>query len=289
MVKEDFSDKIFLITIDKPQYIMEIGESLYGEKRSTYPKLMGEKGAIKRCETKGLIQKATIPPPDDKPSGFDKRVYYSANMEIIYNNILDRIELFDQEKTRVHELITHPKFKSCINDLSVFIDYPNQHIDAFEFITEFIGYFSANIYMIKNYGNYYQDKITSSFNVKKHLKNWFEYDMNDIKKTQKKAEKKGFNKHTFLEENKELYSRIFPESKSITKEIKGELVNHFYELLKEYWVLPEPLLKKLTGVIPVHKYIFLNFMTTGFVTADISNQLVIDKLLKIVKPKIRLK
>ena len=82
MAKDEISHKIYLIAFDKPKFVMEMGEIIYGEKRATYPKLMGESGAIKRCLNNGWIKKVTIEPPDDKPPGFEKRDYYIAKSNL---------------------------------------------------------------------------------------------------------------------------------------------------------------------------------------------------------------
>jgi len=92
MAKEELTHKVYLATFGRPRYIMEIGEMIYGVKKDTYPKLMGENGAIKKCLKRGWIKKIDMPTPEEKPPGFDKRIYYQAEIEPIIDSIMKRIE-----------------------------------------------------------------------------------------------------------------------------------------------------------------------------------------------------
>ena len=286
MAKDELSHKIYLITFNKPKYVMEIGEEIYGKpRRLTYPKLMGESGAIKRCLKKKWIKKVSVEPPEDKPLGFEKRDYYIANKDILLKNIENNIKLDGTDRKAISKILNDEIFKACIGDLSNFIDYPNQDIDAIEYINDMIGYLCAYIYMVKNYGNFFGKKIKKLLPSKKAAPNLHKLSMKDLDKYQEKMEERGFDKDKFLEENKILYNKLIPGSKTITRKIKGDLVNHYIDLCKEFFVLPSQTIKKLSGIIPVHKHIFLNYMAGGFIYAESSNHLVLKKVIDIIKPK----
>ncbi|UCD13379.1 MAG: hypothetical protein JSW60_07425, partial [Thermoplasmatales archaeon] len=125
MAKEELDSKIYLITFNQPKYVMEIGEIIYGEPRDTYPKLMGKLGAIKRCLKNGWIKETSVEPPEDKPLGFEKRDYYIANKDVILKHIENKIKLDGTERKILSKILNDEIFKTCIGDLSNFIDYPN--------------------------------------------------------------------------------------------------------------------------------------------------------------------
>jgi hypothetical protein len=287
MAKDELSHKIYLITFKQPKFVMEIGEIIYGESRATYPKLMGEKGAIKKCLNNGWIKGASVEPPDKKPLGFEKRDYYIANSDIILKHIENKINLDKVERRDILKILNSENFKKCIGDLSNFIDYPNQDIDAIEYITDMIGFLCAYIYMVKNYGNFFGKKIKKLLPSKKAAPNLHKLGMKDLDKCQEMMEERGFDKDKFLEENKILYNKLIPGSKTITKKIKGELVEHYIDLSKNFFVLQSQIIKKLSGMIPVHKHIFLNYMAGGFIYAENSNHLVLKKVIDIIKLKKR--
>ena len=62
--------------------------------------------------------------------------------------------------------------------------------------------------MIKNYGNYFNSKISKLFPSKKQLPNWYNLGMKDLDRMQKEVEKKGFDKDKFLEDNKQIYAQL---------------------------------------------------------------------------------
>jgi len=285
LVKEELSHKIYLITFDKPKYVMEIGEIIYGKPRDTYPKLMGKSGAIKRCLKKGWIKKISVEPPDDKPLGFEKRDYYIANKGMLLKNIENKIKLDGTDRKAISKILNDEIFKTCMGDLSNFIDYPNQDIDAIEYITDMIGFLCAYIYMVKNYGNFFERKIRNLLPSKKVARNLHNIGMKDLDKCQEMMEEIGFDKDKFFKENILLYNKLIPSHKKITKKIKFELVEHYIDLSKEFLVLPSQTIKKLSGIIPVYKHIFLNYMAGGFMYAENSNHLVLKKVIDTIRPK----
>lgn len=279
MAKEELSDKIYLITFDKPKYIMEIGEILYNEQRATYPKLMGEKGAIKKCLEKGLIKKTSVDIPKEKPLGFEKREYYISNIVPIIKEIEKQVDLTDEEKKDLLNLFDTDVFRTAIGDTSRFIDFKNRSINAFEIINDLIGYLCVYIFMIKNYGTYFNKKTSKLFPPKKPAPNLYKMGLDDLELLQKEVHKKGFDEDKFMEYNRYLYEKLIPKSNDY-KIAKGELLKHYFELSKRFYVLPFNLIEKLSGIIPIHKSLFLNFLAGGFITSDNVNQLLIDALVK---------
>ena len=195
MVKDELSHKIYLITFKEAKYVMEIGEEIYGPpRRQTYPKIMGKDGAIQKCVDNGWIKKINIEPPKVKPHGFEKRDYYIADSNIIVNNIENNIKLSKTESKEISRILNSEKFKACINDLSNFIDYPNQEIDAIEFISNLIGYLCAYTYMVKNYTVYFHKKIVKLLPPKKVAPKFHKQSLEDLNKLEKEVQEKGFDK-----------------------------------------------------------------------------------------------
>jgi len=284
MASEELDSKIFLITFNKPMYVMKIGEIIYGEKRATYPKLMGKDGAIKRCEKKKWIKKIDVGPPEEKPLGFERRDYYITNIDLFIDTFINKINLEDEEKKEIIRIIKSDTFKKSVSDFTVLIDFPNNAINAFELLNDLIGYLCAYIYMSKNYGNFFNEKITKLFPSKKHIPNLYDMGKKDLNNLQRKIEKKGFDRKQFLNEYGIMYNELLPES-NISNVLKDKLVDHYVNLIKEFYVLDKKTIEKLIKLIPIHKYTFLNFIAGGFIFAEKSNQTIIQKLIHMIKPK----
>jgi hypothetical protein len=80
--------QVYLATFDKPRYEKEIGDLIYKVKRETYSKLIGENGAIKKCEEKlKWIEDVTDAIPKKDEHGFWRRRYYLASIEPLLEKI----------------------------------------------------------------------------------------------------------------------------------------------------------------------------------------------------------
>lgn len=136
MAKEELSHKVYLTTFDKPRYVMEIGNIIYRVERQTYPKLMGENGAINRCLEKGWIEDVTdsMKIPKEKPLGFEKRRYYKAKIDPIISKIKDKVSLNDRYVLR--NILNSKAFGYLINK-RISEDPESLSVDAIEFI---LGY-----------------------------------------------------------------------------------------------------------------------------------------------------
>jgi hypothetical protein len=125
MGKSSLSEQVYFATFEKPRYKSEIGKLLYGE-QTTYPKLIGKDGAIKKCKDTGMIKKIFVKTPENgsaKPFFFTKRQYYSASPDFLVEKIDNRLKsetgmcLDLKEKETLKYFVGHDSFKSFISTL----------------------------------------------------------------------------------------------------------------------------------------------------------------------------
>jgi len=125
MGKSSLSEQVYFATFEKPRYKSEIGKLLYGE-QTTYPKLIGKDGAVKKCKDTGMIKKIFVKTPENgsvKPFFFTKRQYYIASPDFLVEKIDNRLKsetgmcLDPKEKEALKYFVGHASFKSFISTL----------------------------------------------------------------------------------------------------------------------------------------------------------------------------
>lgn len=149
MPKEELTHKVYLATFDEPRYLMEIGKLIYGVEEKTYPKLSGEKGAIKKCLRKGWIKDVTdfIEIPEPKKSGFEKRRYYKAKIDPILEQIKKETPFIGSDLEIIEKILNSKAFKYLIKK-QISKGLKTISINAFDFI---LTYFDILMIISKEY------------------------------------------------------------------------------------------------------------------------------------------
>ena len=142
--------KIYLICYNKPRYELEISNIIYGyESKGVYPE-------IKKLERNNWIEKADkktidkyISPEEQAKQNAEKRKYYFANVEPLYNYIFDKltknnITLNDEEKNELKTMLNTDYTSEICENIIKNYDL-NENIDLFPLISENINMFHAFI------------------------------------------------------------------------------------------------------------------------------------------------
>jgi len=146
----NLSEKIYLLTIEKPRYKAEISQAIYRkEKKTIYPE-------IKKLVKKNWIKEVPIPDGIDKGKAKEranKRVYLSGSINPIFDSIVTDFEkiknpLTDPDKKKLIKFLNTSTFKTQFVNENI---APHTNIEEIkEFLSLWCIYLSSICYLSKN-------------------------------------------------------------------------------------------------------------------------------------------
>ena len=247
MIREELSHKVYLTTFIEPNYVMEIGKLIYGKEQLTYPKLMGKNGVVNKCLKNGLIEDVTklMKTPDDKTPGFERRKYYRAKNDPLFERI-ESTGLYglssELDKHVLDRILDSNAFRFFIKKQFIknYKDYiKDVSIDAFEVILSYLDilFIICSEYEILNE---YSKEI------------WSIDDYNKIMK-ENQEDKKLMNKI-------EMMMKKLTEEKALPKEVMEDAVYLF--------IIPDNLKKPIPGLDGLSdfgkRYFYMKSIIDGF-------------------------
>ena len=276
MPKEELPKKVMLAVFNKPLNETEIGKKIYKKKLQSYPKLMGKNQAIDKCLKRGWIKQVWLDIPEKKkPHGFENMKFYYSDIYPILEEISNELDLIDNEKDILEEILDSDSFRATVGFASDKVDF-KKNIDTFEIVKEEIAILSAFALICKNYSDYLINKKFVKYLPKKQRKkDLSRLDKEDIEEIIEKSKKEGLEIDQILDESIEFLHQLIP---SRLKLLEKNEIKYSIGLGKDFFSLQIEFCEKLSHLSSYYSDLILVIIGMSFLYPEKANNLFINIL-----------